>query len=367
MVRLILWTFGLATILALTASVTPYLRDVMAGKPDAAAKFPQDLLWMSIWLYAWLFIVPVIYVIAFRVHEEGRTGGRVLSIYLGGFVYAYVVHVGIELAAMLLPAFRGIHDTVLAAVVHHMLSGLFLLSITYGGVAALSHAIAGHRRSREAEMRRVRLESELVQARMDALRSQLHPHFLFNALNSVSSLMYHDVKAADDMLAGIGELLRILIKGSDRSLIPLREELEFVALYLRIEKIRFGEHIQVEVVRESGLEEALVPALVLQPIVENAIKHAAAHVPGTARIRIAASSEDGRLCMSVSDNGPGFPSGDGEAGSGVGIANLRARLDQLYGNGQALSTRSTGDGATVEIEIPLRFRAVDQDSQAAPS
>ncbi|MGA7303951.1 MAG: histidine kinase [Rhodothermales bacterium] len=367
LVRLSLWTFCLATILTLTASGSPYLGNLMAGKPDAAVKFRQDLLWMSIWLYAWLLIVPVIYVLAFRVHDGKRTGGRVFGVYLGGFAYAYIVHVSIELLAMLLPTFEGVHASVFDAVAHHMLSGVFLLSVTYGGVAALCHAIAGHQRSQEVEMRRVRLESELVQARMDALRSQLQPHFLFNALNSVSSLMYRDVEAADDMLAGIGELLRVLIKDSDRNLTTLREELEFVDMYLRIEKIRHGEHIRVERDLDRSLDRAIVPALVLQPIVENAIKHGASQVVGTARITVRVHSEGGTLKLSVSDNGPGFAGGDGEVGSGVGITNLRARLHQLYGTEQGLLIYSTSNGTTVSVEIPLSFHPVDKDQETTGS
>lgn len=361
LIRLSVWAFCLALILALTAAGSTYLSQSMGGKADAIDRFWKDLLWKSIWMLAWLPIVPVTYVMAFRVHQQKRTAGKVLAIYVGGFAYAYVVHVGIELLAMLLPAYQDVHDSVADAVVHHMFSGVFLLSVTYGGVAALCHAIAGHRHSQEVEMRRVRLESELVQARMDALRYQLHPHFLFNALNSVSSLMYRDVKGADDMLAGIGELLRVLIRGSDRNLITLKEEFDFVAMYLGIEKHRHGDHIEVEMHRDEDLDRCLVPALLLQPIVENAIKHGASQKVDTARIEVAATARDGRLELSVSDNGPGFASGDGEATAGVGLANLRARLVQLYGEDQALMIRSDSGGATVVVDIPLSF------SPAAPN
>ena len=348
-------TFLLAAILALTASGTPYLRNVMAGKLDAVAEFWDDLLWMSIWLAAWLPIVPVIYVLAARLADRRATAAGVLGVYLGGFAFAYVVHVGIQVSAMQLPAYDDVHPNLLDAVLNHMLSGVFLIAVTYGGVAATCHAIAGHRRNQEIEMRRVRLESELVQARMQALRSQLHPHFLFNALNSVSTLMYRDVKAADDMLAGIGELLRVLIKDSDRHMITLREEMDFISMYLGIEKIRHGEDLHVTMERPPELDRALVPALILQPIVENAIKHGTSRKPGRGRIEVSAARSEGRLSITVSDDGPGFASGNGAEGSGVGISNLRARMAQLYGEDQSLTLSSSHEGAVVVITIPLRF------------
>lgn len=350
-------TFLLATVLALTASGTPYLRNVMAGKPEAAAEFWGGLLWMSIWLYAWLPIVPVVYVLAIRVAERRLSGGQVIWIFLAGFAFAYVLHVTVQVAAMLLPHYEDVHPNMLDAVIHHMLSGVYLIAITYGGVAATCHAIASQRRNQEIEMRRVRLESELVQARMRALRSQLHPHFLFNALNSVSTLMYRDVKAADDMLAGIGDLLRVLIKDSDRTLITLEEEMEFIDMYLQVEKIRHGDSLQVSLQRPPELDRVMVPALVLQPIVENAIKHGISVSAGSGEIAVSASAYNGRLLLTTSDNGPGFASGDSVSGDGVGIANLRARLAQLYGEDQRLTITSSPAGAQVEIEIPLRFES----------
>lgn len=347
-------SFYLATVLTLTASGTPYLGNIMTGDPDAAGEFLEDLLWMSIWLYAWLLIVPVVYLVSARLNAGQLPLTRQVGVYLVWFVYAYVVHVGIQIAAMLLPAYSDVHPTMVHAVIHHMLSGVYLIAITYGGVAASCHAIAAHRRAQELQLHRAREESDRVNARMHALRSQLQPHFLFNALNSVSTLMYRDVHAADEMLAGIGDLMRILIKDTDRPLITLREEMDFIEMYLKVEKHRYGDRLQVEFDYADSLREALVPALVLQPVVENAIKHGTSKLTRVGRIRISAKRDDESLVLAVSDNGPGLATGDGAAGSGVGIANLRARLRELYDSEQSLRMTSTVEGAHVEIVIPFQ-------------
>ncbi|HYC91244.1 MAG TPA: histidine kinase [Thermoanaerobaculia bacterium] len=196
-----------------------------------------------------------------------------------------------------------------------------------------------------------RLETQLAHAQLDALKMQLNPHFLFNTLNSVSSLMYHDVEAADAMLTRLSDFLRLTLERPIATEIPLAEELEFVQRYLEIERIRFEERLQVSI-DARGVEEALVPALILQPLVENAIHHGIARRDEGGSIAIRATRDNGTLRLVVSD--------DVVCAAGVreriGLSNTRARLQALYGQRHRFTYGPTDNGFAVEIAIPCSAR-----------
>ena len=193
-----------------------------------------------------------------------------------------------------------------------------------------------------------RLETQLAHAQLDALKMQLNPHFLFNTLNSVSSLMYHDVDAADAMLTRLSDFLRLTLDRPIAPEIPLSEELDFVRRYLEIEQIRFEERLRVSVDVAGDAEQALVPALILQPLVENAIHHGIARRDEGGSIAIKATRDDGMLRLLVSD--------DVVCASGVreriGLSNTRARLQALYGPRHRFTYGPTDNGFAVEIAIP---------------
>ena len=197
-----------------------------------------------------------------------------------------------------------------------------------------------------------RLETQLAHAQLDALKMQLNPHFLFNTLNSVSSLMYHDVDAADAMLARLSAFLRMTLERPMAPEIPLSEELEFVERYLEIERIRFEQRLRVTVDVGPGAAEALVPALVLQPLVENAIHHGVARNAEGGSIAIRARREDGMLRLSVTDD----VAAGAEVREGVGLSNTRARLQALYGGRQRFTYGPKDGGFAVEIELPCSAR-----------
>lgn len=211
-------------------------------------------------------------------------------------------------------------------------------------------------RLRERELRAAQLETRLAEARLDALRMQLNPHFLFNALNSISALMHEDVEAADAMMQKLGDLLRSSLDEGRGPEITLEAELELVGRYLDIERIRFDERLRVRLSVEPQTLAARVPAFALQPLVENAVRHAIAPRPEGGSLEISAWHDRGGLHLAVSDDGPGL--GTGRPGEGVGLANTRARLEQLYGGAQALSI-GVGErgGVRVELCLPLRFEA----------
>jgi signal transduction histidine kinase len=241
----------------------------------------------------------------------------------------------------------------------------------YGQMIAVTHGMHYYARWRDRELRASRLEAQLVQAQLQMLRMQLHPHFLFNTLHSVSSLMHTDVKAADRILALLGDLLRDSLDKVGSQLITLKQEIDFIDRYLEIERTRFRDRLKAELRVEADTWDALVPSFVLQPLVENAIRHGVSRKTQSGRLTVTATREGSRLVLSVTDDGPGLPGEGAVPGrSGVGLSNTRARLVQLYGRDGVLELRNGRDGgAEARVEIPFQTTADEPataDSPAAP-
>jgi two-component sensor histidine kinase len=211
-----------------------------------------------------------------------------------------------------------------------------------------------------------RLHAQLADARLGALRAQLNPHFLFNTLHAISSLVERDPRGVRRMIARLSELLRYSLEESDEQEIPLRQELAFLDRYLEIMRIRFQGALDVTVDVDAEVHEALVPNLVLQPLVENAVKHGVSKVEGTGRIAIRAHRDGDRTVMTVHDNGPGFGDADSPGEEGVGLRNTRERLEQLYGSAQSLTLRDTEHGLVAEIVVPFHTRGDLRTTAVAP-
>lgn len=231
-------------------------------------------------------------------------------------------------------------------------------ALIYWVILLISHAMGYFTRYQQAESKAAQLEAKLAQAQLQALKMQLHPHFLFNTLNSISELLHEDAEAADKMLVRLGDFLRMTLQNSGAQEVPLEQELEFLKCYLEIEQTRFHDHLKIEMEIEPQTLTAQVPNLVLQPIVENAIRHGIAPRAAQGEIHICAERKNGMLCVKVEDNGPGLPAGEPSENSfskGVGLSNTRARLEQLYGSKQRLELiRGTSGGLLVNLEIPFR-------------
>jgi len=228
--------------------------------------------------------------------------------------------------------------------------------LIYWVIVAVSFAFDYYRKYRERELRAVELEKRLAQAKLQALQMQLNPHFLFNSLHSISALMHQDTEAADRMMARLSDLLRAALEGSDTQEVSLREELEFLDRYLEIEQIRFGGRLTVKMDAPPDTLDAQVPNLILQPLVENAIRHGIEpHAkPGCIELRVQRAA--GVLTVEVSDNGAGLRE-DEPAAEGVGLSNTRARLRTLYGEAHGFELREApGGGLLVRMMIPFRTR-----------
>lgn len=225
--------------------------------------------------------------------------------------------------------------------------------LIYGVIVSASHALAYYRKYHERTVQTLELEKHLTEARLQALLHQLKPHFLFNTLNGIASLMHTDVEAADRMLVRLSELLRITMSHTGAAQTTLREEIAFIERYLDIERIRFRDRLEVAIEIDDDVIDAKVPSLILQPIVENAVRHGIEPRSLTGRIELRGTLEAGQVVLTVSDNGGGIPAG-GLTREGIGLANTRARLAELYGARQHFELVNRPDGGLcVRMVIPF--------------
>jgi two-component system LytT family sensor kinase len=218
-----------------------------------------------------------------------------------------------------------------------------------------------YHRYREKEKAAAQLEVQLANARLAALRMQLNPHFLFNAMNSISSLMRTDVNAADTMLEQLSSLLRITLERGNVQLIPLREEMEFIEVYLSMQDQRYSGRVRRDIFIDSELHDALVPAMILQPIVENAYAHGLSRLERDGELLIEAHRQSGRVNFVITNSGLGLQSAPGGSsnGHGVGLANVRSRLHLHYGENCSFKI-SQIDPTHVKVAIGLPFQLSDK-------
>ena len=345
------------TLVGLASAAQSHVTAAMEGSP---APF-----WLSMLrsVPVWWFWVPATPAIAWL--------GRRARVERGGWPRAVIVHLGASVVATLLHAVWLLGLFTLLGVTAQMtetrmeflrilfLSRLYLDVLTYWAVLGGAYAFEYHDRYRERELRASRLEVQLARARLDALRMQLNPHFLFNALNAVAAQVRGGrPDAAVTMLGGLGDLLRYALESSDELLVPLWQELAFLERYLEIERVRFEDRLEVRVHVPAELHDALVPALLLQPLVENAVRHGIAPRDASGRVEVEAHRDADDLVVAVRDDGVGLGAGDRAAGktaAGVGLTNTRARLEQLFGDRYALVIAArAGGGVEVEVRVPWK-------------
>jgi len=230
------------------------------------------------------------------------------------------------------------------------------------------NAFVYYKSSRKRAIRTSQLEAKLAKAQLNLLKMQLNPHFLFNSLHAISTLMHRDIDSAERMLTKLGELLRISLDNMDQHEIPLRRELDFLKRYLDIEQIRFGDRLAVKIDISDKVLDAMVPNLILQPIVENAVIHGVSKIAASGRISLYAEKQNNTLVIDVTDNGPGLPEGDFGALSRTGVTNTKARLTQLYGNSGSVNFITPDNGGlTVRLSIPFHVNTLDEKDGENPN
>jgi two-component system, LytTR family, sensor kinase len=318
--------------------------------------FSQEVVY---WL-SWGILTPVIFRMCRRLHAGGQGWRRyVLGLALGALVASVVQPIISESIGLVQSGLswllsvrqdhppqstQGLHITVIRN------AGINLP--VYVGIVLAWHAATYYRELRDRQLKSSELESLLHQAQLQALRSQLNPHFLFNTLHSIAELVHANPKLAESLILRLGELLRQVLRSATLPDVPLGEEIDFVRGYVEIEQMRLGERLQVSWDVEPEALEARVPSLILQPLVENAIQHGIAPLAATGSLTVRAWREQGFVHLQVRDTGPGLSSDSRERGPGIGLSNTRARLERLYGGRHRFEL--IGDhGLVVNVCIPL--------------
>jgi signal transduction histidine kinase len=227
--------------------------------------------------------------------------------------------------------------------------------MTYWAIAGLSHAVLYYRESRERALRAAQLETRLIEAQMRTLQQQLQPHFLFNTLHAISALMHRDVEAADRTLIRLSDLLRMTLENLGAQQVPLKVELDFLTKYLEIEQTRYADRLRVDFDVQPEALDVLVPTLLVQPLVENAIKHGIAKKKGPGHIAINAHAAHGKLCIEVRDDGVGLSDSALDAlQRGIGVSTTRARLQHQYGADYRFEFHRLPQGLAVIVAVPWR-------------
>lgn len=304
--------------------------------------------------YVWaLLSIPVLW-LARRYPPEGAHPLRTAAIHLAAALVCSLIYV-------LLRSLVGVaHSRLLdepvtfGEVFRPLLVKTYPFNLlVYGVIITISHALEYYRKYHERTVHALELEKHLTEARLQSLLRQLKPHFLFNTLNGIASLMHSDVHAADKMLVRLSELLRLTMLHPGQPLTKLREEIAFIEKYLEIERIRFRDRLTVEIKASPDSLELEVPSLILQPLVENAIRHGIELQARPGHITVEARREGANLALLVRDNGAGLPPG-GFSREGIGLANTRERLRELYGDRHRFElANAEGGGLEVRLILPL--------------
>lgn len=345
-------TFGFWTLMALLSALSNVMDRVSSGVP---AWWCGMLLWAFLSYWLWMLLVPV-------VAQLGRATAK------HGWIRFFLVHIpaGFAIAVshqvVVTSVFWAWHRTQMQLdhtlgqeLQGELMGSLFLSMIVYWFILVVLRSLESRRLLQDEQLRSAQLESQLTHSQLQALRMQLQPHFLFNTLNAISALALADPQQAREMISRLSDMLRITLEERNSQMLPLSRELDFVRSYLDIQQIRFRDRLDVCFDVDDDTLDAEVPSMLLQPLVENALRHGLLAKPTRGTLCIAARIRGG-LLLSVDDDGVGLPvEGVKE---GVGLGNTRTRLEMLFGSAAWLRMRARENGGTrVEVRLPFRKAA----------
>lgn len=320
--------------------------------------------WQLLVWYTWGCLSPFILLLGRRFPLEGSTWIRSLVIHLfAGLAFA-AIHVGSETSLKMLIQPFDVWSDLRPFLFQYQssLKNFFLFDVlVYWAILGFGHALEYQRKFRERESLASQLKAQLAQAQLEALKIQLHPHFLFNTLHTIAGLVRGNERGpAVEMIVGLSDLLRRALDSAAEQEVRLREEIKFTELYLGIQQVRFSDRLVVRTEIAPDTMDALVPNLILQPLVENAIRHGMSPEDGAGQIVIETYSDPEMLHIRVSDDGPGLRAGWRlEESGGIGLVNTSERLKHLYGSTHRFELRNGDDrGLVVSIAIPLRTAAL---------
>ncbi len=307
--------------------------------------------------FPWVLLTPMVVVLGRRFPFDRLRWRSALPVHTAACAVMTAVHAGMALGFNHLSVSLGFTNGL------HQSNFLFTLGntfnynvLTYIVIILVTTGLDHYRKNHERELRTSRLETRLTLSELQVLKMQIHPHFLFNTLHAISTLVHKDADAADQMISGLSDLLRLGFTNPGLHEVPFHDELEFIKLYLDIMKTRFGDRLQVKLDIPGEAFPALVPSLFLQPLVENAIRHSIASRLEGGKVTVCVCRRGDRLVIEVADDGPGFRLSQEEIiKNGVGLANSKERLRLLYGDDHRFELRDAEDGgARVILDIPFR-------------
>lgn len=354
------WTIyaGFWTLAGILLSCSNYLTQLYYRLD---VQFPEALVWGLATCYAFGVLAPFVVVTTKEYYFSRESWPLSLS------VHFLVSSIFIILHSLLLTGsariFISMNMLSAARFDNINLSSLILKNIhfdllMYTLIVVAAYIMDYHNQNRQREERTAELEAELQRVQLQVLKTQIHPHFLFNTLHTISTLVYKDAQVADKAITRLSELLRTALRNSTLQMAPLRQELEFLKMYLDIIQTRFQNKLTVEMDIDDNTLGAQVPYLILQPLVENAIRHGIATRNAVSKIKVTAFLEGANLMLEVADNGPGFQVKEGSVfEKGFGLSITSKRLIQLYGSEHRLIlSHKDGGGLTVTLEIPFRMK-----------
>jgi signal transduction histidine kinase len=334
----------------------------MGGPPDT---FVLAALNSSFW-FGWAALAVPLTALAARWRLD-RTPRKAVPILIVAALTAGALHIGLQtttqsvlyVRSMIMKEPAGDYLSVFAHRWVTLLPAQLLQLIDWEllagtGVVALAHAVFYYRETQARALRESQLETKLIEAQLTSLQQQLQPHFLFNTLHAISALMHRDVNLADRVLVRLSDLLRVTLESGGEKEVALSRELDFTRSYLEIEQARIGDRLSINLTVDPGTLDCRVPTLILQPLVENAVKHGVAQHSGRARIEIHTARRNGKLVLTVEDNGPGIPASNASRPGGIGLTNIRARLLHHYGENGHLFVDRRKEGFTAELTFPCR-------------
>lgn len=354
--------FGCWSLVALFFTSQTYVQSKLSQDPIS---FLRVMSWQFSSCYVWFLLTPVILRFNRRFPLERGAWARSLPAHiLFGILIAFLQQ---SIDARVLP-FLGYYPGVrftsyFQAYKFFLFVNFHLALFFYWAILGVNYAIDYYQKYRERELRASQLETRLAQSRLQVLKMQLHPHFLFNTLNAISELVYKDPESAEQMITNLSDLLRLSLENVGVQEVPLKQELDFLNKYVEIEQTRFHDRLRLNMWIEPETLDACVPNMILQPLVENAIRHGIGMRSSGGQIEIGADRADGMLHLFVRDNGRGLLNAEQKAlKEGVGLANTRARLAHLYGAAHSFDLKnSPGGGLMVDLSIPFRNSLISDD------
>lgn len=334
-------------------------------RPDTTAIFPYLILMnLAMWT-GFMLWAPAIMWLGRRFRFDRQGWKTAIAVHLPASLVITATHLAlIGALRFYLQTLRGGSPLLWNSIVDSFFRTLDQFMMVYWALIGLQHAVDYYRQARVREVRSARLEARLMESQLQALQQQLQPHFLFNTLHAISTLVHRDPDKADLMVERLSDLLRVTLRKVGVQEVELAEELEYLRAYLDIEQIHFGDRLRVEYRIDAAAMDALVPTLILQPLVENAIRHGLEPLARPGTLTIDAQADGDTLWLRVRDDGTGLPK-TWRRRDGVGLSNTRSRLERLYSEEAALTVRENpGGGVLVDIYLPLRRDAANKEQVA---